>query len=110
MASRGRNRIKDAQAPDGRQFGSYPRMTRQSPDEFWLVELPEGIAYYCLLASGTTQEPGRVRVVKLVLTAGTTQACSGGQPASVVGLWQSEDVAGLTREGKTVSSSGSAYT
>jgi hypothetical protein len=41
-------------------------------------------------------EPGRVRVVKLVFTAGTTQAYNGGQPASVVGLRHSDAVAGLT--------------
>jgi hypothetical protein len=51
-----------------------------------------------------------VRVVKLVFTAGTTQACNGGQPASVVRLRQSDAVAGLTNEGYTVLSSGSAYT
>jgi len=43
--------------------------------------------------------PGRVRVVKLVFTLGTTQACNGGQPASVVGLRQSDAMAGLTSDG-----------
>jgi hypothetical protein len=38
-----------------------------------------------------------LRVVKLVFTAGTWQACNGGQPASVVGLRHSDAVAGLTR-------------
>jgi hypothetical protein len=60
--------------------------------------------------SGTIYGPGRVRVVKLILTAGTTQACSGGHPASLIGLRQSDAVAGATCEGKTVLSSGSAYT
>jgi hypothetical protein len=51
-----------------------------------------------------------MHVAKLVFTAGTTQACSGGQPASVVGLRHTDAVAGLTSEGYTVLSSGSAYT
>jgi hypothetical protein len=58
----------------------------------------------------TIYEPGRVRVVKLVFTAGTWQACNGGLPACVVGLRHSDAVAGLTSEGYTVLSSGSAYT
>jgi hypothetical protein len=40
-----------------------------------------------------------VRVVKLVFTVGTAQACRGGQPASVVGLRQSDAVEGLTSDG-----------
>jgi hypothetical protein len=51
------------------------------------------------LRRGTIYDPGRVRVVKLVFTAGTTQASRGGQPASVVGFRQSDVVAGLTSEG-----------
>src|SRR5580693_8205072 len=48
---------------------------------------------------GSCYVPGRVRVVKLVLTAGTTHACNGGQPASVVGLRHSDAVTGLTNDG-----------
>ena len=66
--------------------------------------------YLHSFTAGEDHEPGRVRVVKLVLTVGTTQACKGGQPASVVGLRQSDAVAGLTSEEYTVLSSGSAYT
>jgi hypothetical protein len=43
-------------------------------------------------------------------TAGTTQACKGGHPASVVELRQSETIAGLICAGATTPSSGSAYT
>jgi hypothetical protein len=43
-------------------------------------------------------------------TAGTTQACKGGRPASVVELRQSETIAGLICAGATTPSSGSAYT
>jgi hypothetical protein len=46
--------------------------------------------------------------VKPVFTTGTTQACNGGHPASVVGLRQSDAVAGVTKDGLTVLSSGSA--
>lgn len=49
-------------------------------------------------------------MVKLVFTAGTTQACSGGHPGSVMGFLHSEAMAGVMRDGKTVLSSGSAYT
>ncbi len=53
---------------------------------------------------------GRVLVVKLVSTPGTTQPCNGGQPGSVVGLRHKDAVALLTCEGSTAPFNGSAYT
>jgi hypothetical protein len=84
-------------------------------DGIGIVPAAEGFAYGASSARSDSgvkcwaiYGPGRVRVVKLVLTAGTTQACSGGQPVSVVGLRHRDAVAGVTSEGKTVLSSGSA--
>jgi len=54
------------------------------------------------------QDPGRIRVVNSVFTAGTTQACSGGQPASVLGFRQRNAVALLKAEGSAAPFSGSA--
>ncbi|OLB21317.1 MAG: hypothetical protein AUH16_02805 [Acidobacteria bacterium 13_2_20CM_57_7] len=34
------------------------------------------------------QDPGRIRAVKLMSTAGTTQLCNGGQPGSLAALRQ----------------------
>lgn len=47
----------------------------------------------------TSYGPGRVLAVKLILTAGTMQACNGGHPASVIVLRQSESSALLNCEG-----------
>ena len=56
------------------------------------------------------QGPGRVRAVKLTSTAGTTQPCNGGQPASVTTLRHSETIALSNCEGSTAPFSASAYT
>lgn len=45
-------------------------------------------SYQTRLARQTSRDPGLVRVAKLASTAGTTQACSGGQPAPLVELPQ----------------------
>jgi hypothetical protein len=50
----------------------------------------------------------RMRVVKLVLAWGTTQACSGGQPKSVAGFRQTVAIAGVIWAGETTPLSGSA--
>src|SRR5438552_9855819 len=55
------------------------------------------------------QGPGRVRAVKLTSTAGTTQPCNGGQPASVTTLRHSETIALSNCEGSTAPFSASAY-
>jgi hypothetical protein len=49
-----------------------------------------------------------VRTVKAVFTAGTTQPSEAGQPASVTGFLQSEEMALLICEGSTAPLSGSA--
>jgi hypothetical protein len=56
----------------------------------------------------TAYGPGRVRVVKLMSTDGTMQACNGGHPASVIALRQSEVSALLNCAGLAVPLRGSA--
>src|SRR5271165_180049 len=52
--------------------------------------------------------PASVRVVKLMFAMGTVQACSGGQPGSVVGLRQRAARAGTTCASETTPLRGSA--
>src|ERR1700719_3596499 len=56
----------------------------------------------------TTYGPGRVRIVKLISTGGTTHPCNDGQPGSLVELRQSDAVALLISDGSTAPFGGSA--
>jgi hypothetical protein len=59
-------------------------------------------------AESTPYGPGRVRVVKLMSTAGTTHACNGGHPGSVIVFRQSDIIALLNWDGLAAPLSASA--